>query len=536
LQLSAHPVPAGEGTPGGCEVYFAVRDTGIGIPADKLKRLFNPFMQVDASTTRNYGGTGLGLAISRSLVEMMGGQIWAESTLNQGSVFQFKLPLAMATGAAGTSGDSATGLLSGLRLLVVDDNETNRRILSAYAARWGMTARLASKGAEAMEWLRGGEFFDVGILDMQMPEMDGVMLASEIRGLPSSSSMPLVLLTSLGRQSAKDSVHFAASLPKPVKPAQLHAILLQAVSGNRQNQKTVAPASRLDASLSDRIPVRILLVDDNLINQKVAVRLLQQMGYRPDTVSNGMEALKAVESRRYDLVFMDVQMPEMDGLEATRMLRVLEQQAGRDVHRHVVVAMTANAMAGDRERCLDAGMDDYIAKPVRPERIRETLERWGPKIAIVKEREPAAQADKLHGKHPHHADAGRITPPAGPVATSASAAADVDTERLEDFSNGEVENLKELVSLYLNQTREQLAGMQVAIGRGDVREVERLAHSALGASATCGMKSMAVLLRELEQLAHHQKLAESRAVLEKCGGMLDMTGAFLDAYVRQKGG
>jgi CheY-like chemotaxis protein len=372
VSLESTPDPQVEGKH---ELHFAVRDTGIGIPADRLERLFQSFHQVDASTTRKYGGTGLGLAISKCLSEMMGGTMWIESQVGLGSTFHFTMTAQAGPPPEPPLPPPPPEALRAKRLLVVDDNATNRRILRMQAETWGMEVRTASGGPLALEWLRAGETFDLAVLDMQMPEMDGLELATEMRKLHDASALPLVLLTSMGkaflRDRATEAEAFSAFLSKPVKPSQLHAVLLRVITGQEVNSAVREGTPRLDTGLAERAPMRILLAEDNVVNQKVATRILERLGYRADVVANGVEAVAAVRQREYDIVLMDVMMPEMDGLQATRQIcaDVPPQRRPR------IVAMTANAMQGDREVCLEAGMDDYISKPVRPEELQAALER-----------------------------------------------------------------------------------------------------------------------------------------------------------------
>jgi GAF domain-containing protein/DNA-binding response OmpR family regulator len=366
LTVTATAVDAGE-----AELAFAVRDTGIGLTAEGMGRLFQSFSQADSSTTRKYGGTGLGLAISRRLAELMGGTMWADSDgPGQGSTFRFTIraPVAEAAAARGRDYLGAQPELADRRLLVVDDNATNRRVLGLQCGKWGMQVRETDSPAEALRWLAQGEAFDVAILDMHMPEMDGTELARRMKQL--RPGLPRVLASSLGRREADAEHLFDAHLAKPVRQSQLFdtlVSLLARATARREPARAAAP--KIDAGLAARHPLRILLAEDNVVNQKLALRILQQMGYRADLASNGLEAIESVERQTYDVVLMDVQMPEMDGLEASRRITAKYKPAERPR----IVAMTANAMAGDREMCLAAGMDDYITKPIRVEALVEAL-------------------------------------------------------------------------------------------------------------------------------------------------------------------
>ena len=333
---------------------------------------------------------------------------------------------------------------------------------------------------------------------MQMPGMDGLMLAGEIRKLPAGKALPLVLLTSMGVHSDRPdfaSAAFASCLTKPIKPAQLHEALRRVISGAKPAAPAApSPAPSSDAALASRLPLRVLLCDDNVINQKVALRLLQQMGYRADLAANGLEALAALDRQPYDLVFMDVMMPEMGGLEATRLIRERQKQTAQFPNYKssiIIVAMTASAMQGDREKCLAAGMDDYIAKPVRLEDVRAMVERWAEAAARAEARE--------RGRH-RHSESPRQVRPCRPTAPEAPPEdAPVDMSRLLDFTDGDPDNLRELATLYLDQTEQQLEQLEAAVQAESASEVRRLAHSCAGASATCGMRGLVLLLRELER-------------------------------------
>ena len=359
-------------------IEFAVNDTGIGIPADRMHRLFRSFSQVDASTTRHYGGTGLGLAISKRLAELMGGTMSVTSEAGRGSCFRFTIVAAGAAGRARTALFEEQPALAGRPILIVDDNPTNRRILTLQMGAWGMQPSAAESGLEALIWIDRGERFDLAIVDMHMPEMDGLTLAREIRRRCGPRALPLILLSSVGR-GASDADLFDATLTKPVKPSQLFDVLVGVINPQQGlGRERRGVAEEIDGGLAARLPLRILLAEDNVVNQKVALRVLERLGYRADVAANGLEVLEALARQPYDLVFMDVQMPEMDGLAAAR-----EICRRWPALRPRMVAMTANAMQGDREECMAAGMDDYVSKPVRVQDLQAALERNGAMVARV---------------------------------------------------------------------------------------------------------------------------------------------------------
>jgi len=365
-------------------IRFSVTDTGIGISREHQRKLFQPFTQADGSTTRRYGGTGLGLSISKQLVELMGGQIGMGSTPGKGSTFWFTANFQKQPAA-----NRATILhfesLEGLRVLVVDDNATNRKILSHQLSSWGMIQNEADGGRQALELMGDaaltGKPYDLVILDFQMPEMDGMQLARIIKSDPGMATSRLILLTSLGQRgdaTAARSAGIEAYLTKPVKQSQLFDCVMTIFSKSCPTTFATTPSlpklitKHSLAEARKMSPNRILLAEDNVVNQKVAIRQLEKLGHRADTVANGRQAIEALNRIRYDLVLMDCQMPDMDGYEATAEIRRLER--GK---RHTpIVAMTAHALQGDREKCIAAGMDDYISKPVRPETLKEVLARF----------------------------------------------------------------------------------------------------------------------------------------------------------------
>jgi PAS domain S-box-containing protein len=360
------PRAPGPSVGGGPTLHVAVSDTGIGIPADRMDRLFRSFSPVEASTTRSYGGTGLGLALSARLVEAMGGRIDVDSEPGRGSTFHFSIP----TGESDepVDGDDVSDSLAGGHALIVDDNATNRRILQGQLERWGATSDGAAGGREALSLARQHAGYSIGVVDLAMPDMGGVELARAIHALPGYSDLPLLLLSSRVRRLSDGAApEFVGQLMKPARAAELRRAMVQAVGtpiptmGSHRHRRSTGASGPL-----------ILLAEDNRVNQKVASYMLEGIGYRADTAGNGLEAIAALLEIPYDIVLMDVQMPLMDGLEATRRIRA---EFARD-RQPVVIAMTANALADDRARCLAAGMDDYLAKPVRLENLETVLARW----------------------------------------------------------------------------------------------------------------------------------------------------------------
>ena len=369
-------------TPTHARLRFEVRDTGIGIDEKGQQRLFKAFSQADGSTTRKYGGTGLGLAISKKLVELMTGQIGVTSEMGKGSNFHFEAEFEKQTIALKSVVHQD---LSGLHVLVVDDNATNREILDHHTRMWKMRSALAESGEQALAMLRdqaNKDPFELAILDMQMPEMDGLMLGELIKGDPAIASTRLIMLTSLGNQMDADAMKkggIEACVLKPVKQSRLFNRIAEVMAGHRPltRKKTQTATLTMKGVISapglTKKPTRILLAEDNIINQKVAVGLLNNIGYGADVANNGLEVLAALDLRPYDLILMDCQMPELDGYETTARIR------GRaDVKGIRIIAMTANAMRGESEKCLEAGMDDYLSKPVRLETLRDMLGRWMP--------------------------------------------------------------------------------------------------------------------------------------------------------------
>jgi PAS domain S-box-containing protein len=455
-------------------LQFAVRDTGIGITPEQRQHLFKAFSQADSSTTRKYGGTGLGLAICQRLTQMMGGDIGVESEDGRGSTFVFSITADLAEPGAVASRYVTESVpeLAGKRVLLVDDNPTNLHILETQCRRWGMDVVSASQGAEALAVLDADRRFDAAVLDLHMPGMDGVQLAQQIRWLCPGTKPALVLLSSSAQRRGvgiDQAALFAARLAKPVKHSQLFATLSKVLGAARSDAAPVDPARRLDPTLARRLPLRVLVVEDSPINQKLAVGILAKLGYASDVAANGVEALELLRRHPYDLVFMDLQMPEMDGIEATRCI-LAEHSA---LLRPRIVAMTANALAGDRERCLAAGMDDYIAKPILPMDMQAIIERMA-----VRGPQPAAEADH----EPSPLIDSRV----------------VDELRLLDEPDAP-SLLRGLMRDYLGETPGAIGEIKQFADRREATLVAQRAHRLGGVSASIGAAGMAEVCRRIEQ-------------------------------------
>jgi PAS domain S-box-containing protein len=492
-------------------VRFEVRDTGIGIAPEDQRRMFEPFSQADASTTRRFGGTGLGLAIVGQLVELMGGHLGLESEVDHGSTFWFELPLEY----SGTAQPKATPVLpelGSLHAIVVDDNATNRLILRQQLGAWGIHPDEAEDAPSALEQMRSAAgrnaAYDFAILDLNMPDMDGLELAHAVKADPTIAAAKLFMLSSSGRvsEATANEAGLSGTLAKPVRQSDLFNCLIEGL----HLQVSPTPASDKPApperdARGPRDDVVVLLVEDNTMNQLVATRMLAKLGYRADVANNGREALTAIAAGDYAAVLMDCQMPEMDGYEATRQLRRQEYGTGRHLP---VIAMTAAAMQGDREACLEAGMDDYITKPVRPDNIAETLERW-------------------------------IRPePVAPVvpATSAGTARSgaIDPERfavLRDLDGGDGELLAAIIDGYLDEAATLLAALREALAEGDPHSVERAAHALKGASANLGAVHVADTCATLEALGRAGTLSTAAQLVEDATTHFDEVRATLAADV-----
>ncbi len=485
-------------------LYFSIRDTGIGIPTDKLGKLFNKFSQVDASTTRKYGGTGLGLAISKQLVELMGGEIGVNSPIGQGTEFWFSIRLALQQRVSSEMMNETRPLdvLSGVHILIVDDNTTNREMLSARLSAWGLRAEAQVDGASALAALVGaqaaGDPFRIALIDMQMPGMNGVLLGQEIKKNENLAPIHLILLSSIGERRVahrSEKNQFAGYLSKPVNNHALLSSLCEALGICNEPSALVGSLIAIQPpSLNSK--ARILLVEDNITNQKVALGILKKFGLRADASGSGFEALAALQSIPYDLVLMDVQMPEMDGLEATRQIR--DQHSAVLDHQIPIIAMTAHASIEDRNQCLQAGMNEYVTKPIKPQMLFDKLTSWLPKET-------------------------RQTPADPPLQPAALPDAKIRDEQIPVFDKAGVrERLMyddDLVRAVIISFTEEIPGLILTLkgclGDGDVPGAKRMAHTIKGASANMGGEALTAVAAEMEENGRQSNLPAMRASLNE---------------------
>jgi CheY-like chemotaxis protein/HPt (histidine-containing phosphotransfer) domain-containing protein len=493
------------------ELHFAVRDTGVGIPADKLDRVFEAFEQADTSTTRRYGGTGLGLAITARLVQLMGGSIAAESTPGRGSTFTFTARFGVAADAPRGEPGGSVKQLTGLRVLVVDDNSTNRLILREMLENHYMQPHAAGSAAEALSMLRyaraRGQPFPLLLTDVNMPDVDGFTLVEQVRREPQLRDAVVIVLTSGDRPGDKarcTELGVAAHLRKPIKQSELldAIVLAMGVTGPEPDQpaRTEEPRPALPA-------LRILLAEDAYPNQVLVVRLLDKQGHTVTIANNGKEAVVLLKQQAFDLVLMDVQMPEMDGLEATRLIRRLEAQGQLAPQGRTpipIVAMTAHAMKGDRELCLDSGMNGYVSKPVRRRELEDALAELFPsKPARPRQPEPAP-----------------------------AAAAVIDWTEALKSTDGDVDLLRLVAEAFLKEAGDHAARLRAAVAAGDAATVHRLGHTVKGVLSTFGAAAGRALAERLEMLGRQADLAGAADCLAPLEGQLRQVTEVLTAFVQ----
>ncbi len=482
-------------------IRFSVKDTGIGIPAEKQEHLFQKFTQADASITRKYGGTGLGLAISKELVERMGGEIGVNSEEGRGSEYWFTVRL-------GKQADRERGFeppadIRGVHVLVVDDNATNRQVLSGQLRAWGIRPEEVPDGPTALQALHqavnAGDPFRMAILDMQMPDMDGATLGRAIKDDGTLRNTQLVLMTSIGRRGdarEMEQIGFSAYLTKPARQSELFDCLAIALAEKAAARPSQPIITRHRVRELRRGVVRILLAEDNITNQQVAIAMLKRMGLRADAVANGAEAVKALETIPYDLVLMDVQMPVMDGIEATQ--RIRDPRSAVLNHRIPIIAMTAHALHGDREKFMNAGMDDYVPKPVSSQALADALDRWLPKDSAAR-KEPSSGA------------------PATPVVPERVAGKDrpgapvFDIPAMMDRLGGDQDLARELIWGFLEDLPKQISALRGYLEAGDAPNAVRQAHTVKGASANMGGEALSAVALEMETAAKNGRLESAAA-------------------------
>jgi PAS domain S-box-containing protein len=462
------------------ELHFSVKDSGIGIPEDKIDHLFEAFTQADASTTRKYGGTGLGLAITKRLVELMEGRIWAESEVGKGSTFHFTIVVPTVDDIDSMPRKYIRGKIPELkekRVLIVDDNKTNLNILSIQCSNWGMYPRATASPKEALQWIKMNDPFDIAIIDYHMPEMDGVRFAQELRKHRDQAHLPLILFSSSARSDAQIAGQelFDAFIMKPLKHTQLYTTLVSVLTSKPGMRATpVAPRASDIEKVSEKFPLTILIAEDNVINQKLAIRLLQQLGYAPEIAENGEIVLQKMSQRHFDLIFMDLHMPELDGLETTKAIVATVDPALRPK----IIAMTADAMTGDRERCIDAGMDDYISKPVRLDGLKAMIELHGKKIL---EKKISGNDDLLYA---------------------------MISDRIHHLlSETDLEFMTDFISSLPDQMKSGVTELRHALADRDVKETIFHSHKLRGLMLTIGATPAAEICKLIESTQSQEALA-----------------------------
>ena len=520
-------------SPESVEIYFEIQDTGPGIPEEVKPKLFTPFSQADSSSTRKQGGTGLGLVISKRLIELMGGEIGLESVPGRGAKFWFRICFERHAAPDSEAG-MQTGNLKGSNMLIVDDNATNRSLLHYILKSWGIKCDSVSTSRDALAVVQmetaNGHPFDCLLIDMQMPEMDGLDLARAIKSDAATSSTRIVMLSSTFVPPDAETLSEAGilfCLQKPVKKSQLFDCLMNAISGQPQSLKRSvrvrAPASIEETGALPKRSARLLVAEDNQINQMLIHQLLKKNRFKADMAADGTEALRALEQIHYDLILMDCQMPEMDGYEATEKIRQRERERAASSgleSRIVIIAVTANAMKGDREKCLKAGMDDYVSKPIREEELLEVLNRWLPEAG------DEAESARNPLEHPKSSEDSVM---AESFAASKSLPP-VNIRRLERATFGDVEKMREIIDLYLSQSEELSERIKEAIHSGVCEELEFAAHKFAGVSANCGIDSVVKPLRELERLGREGQMSGANALLQSVVERMRDVRQFLNVY------
>jgi signal transduction histidine kinase/CheY-like chemotaxis protein/HPt (histidine-containing phosphotransfer) domain-containing protein/HAMP domain-containing protein len=514
-EIAVHVASAPAESPDQVSYHLTVRDTGLGIPADRIGRLFQSFSQVDASTSRRYGGTGLGLAISKRLSELMGGTMWVESAGIPGEGSTFHLTLVAGATDMTPTALRRDGSFAGRSALVVDDNATNRRLLAALLGAWGLRTTIATTGAEAIEATRT-QTFDVAVTDMLMPEMDGLDVTRRLHDVV--PPIPVVIASSVARREVEADPRWPqADIPqivlKPVKASPLHDAIARALGVTVE--AVAERESVLDAELGVRHPLRVLVAEDNVVNQKLALRLFEKLGYRADIAGNGIEAIEALERQTYDVLFTDIQMPEMDGLEAARVIR----ERWSEDERPRIVAMTAEAMQGDRERFLAAGMDGYVMKPIRLDELVSAIEST-PRRLVGVVADAGSAISEGHVGAPGDVVETANTRSNGPLDPAALA-------RLAESMGGDEAFVGELIEQFLADSPGLLVAARDGVEAGDADVVRRAAHTLKSNAATFGANELAERCRTLETAAREGSLDDGLEQVDAIGAELERVHAAL---------
>ena len=468
------------------EITFSVKDTGIGIPNDKLDRLFKSFSQVDASTTRSYGGTGLGLAISKRLAELMGGKMWVESEPGKGSTFYFTIKAEQIPSQSKVYLKAKKQFIEGKRILIVDDNKTNIKILTSQAEQWGLKYKATDSPLEALKIINLEDKFDAAILDYRMPQMDGIKLAEEISKLEKGKDIPFLILSSFGKKDTllENKNLNISVINKPVRHHQLYESLLSSFEKGKRIKARKAISGE-ELNLSENYKLKILLAEDNTINQKVAFKIFEKMGYRIDIAANGYEVLNAIKNINYDIIFMDLFMPEMDGFTATKSI----QEEIPENKRPVIIAMTANAFNEDKNECLSRGMDDYISKPLKVEEIYSLVSKWAKKINEMKE--SLIEQLKNEKSSAQFVDESKIT-----------FINDIQTAQ-------DVSFFIELLDIYISDMPKVIGKIKVSVDEKDHEKLKFFAHKLKGNSLTLGIDDFVKICSHLENAGKENNFDET---------------------------
>ncbi len=509
-----------------CMLLLSIRDTGVGIPPERHERIFQSFSQADRATTRKYGGTGLGLAISQQIAQLMGGSMWLESEVGVGTTFYVSLRFGIAPSHVAPYMQSNHPHLCDKRVLIVDDNTTNRLLLQQQMEHWGMLVTEEETAAAALEHIRQGQAFDLAVLDMHMPDLDGLALAEQIRTYRNPQQLPLMLWTSfVSREDVAQSasVEIAAMLIKPVRPSALYDLLTSFFTGKPQEIIHPSVWGEIERDMGEHYPLRLLLAEDNVVNQKVALKLLEKLGYRADTVSNGFEVLHALERYVYDVILMDIQMPDMNGIEATQYIRrhwSIDQQP-------CIVAMTAHAMNGEREWLLNVGMDDYVSKPVRIEELMAALKRAATmhtdKMAYQQKQGELAMTEHKNGLEKHTEQPMEYESGKDHEKDVVSHVA-VDDKVLEQLLaiTGNKAFIEQLVKMFLQDSDRLVQEMKTKLQQEKQDDFVRAAHSLKSSSAQVGAMNLSGYCKRLEQMGKQGQLQDTYGLVDLVEGEVQL--------------